>query len=464
MENRFHLKENHTSVSTELMAGLATFMAMAYIVFVAPSMIADAVGAGAGEEAAQQAANGAFVATCLSAFIGTGLMAFLANLPLAQAVGVGSCGFFAYTIILKSGYSYPAALALVFLSGLFFIICTVTGLREKINSALPKTIKAAISAGLGIFIAFIGLQNAGIIVPDASTGVTLAAFSQFSSSESVRSAVLAIIGILLLTILWRKGVRGAILYSILILSVLAIPFGVGEFPSKESFIGLGTVFSDFKEVSFLAFSRGFKELFRDASASVASLFSVIVLSFTFFLSDLFNTLGTLIGATAGTPFVREDGSIKNMNRAMLCDAVATTAGAMLGAPTVTTFAEAGVGIRQGGRTGLSALVTALLFLLILLAAPVAKLIPYAATAPALIFVGVLMTAGSIHDMDFSDMTNAVPAFLTLILIPLSYNIATGIAFGMISYVVVKACMGRWREISPYLVVFSILFFISYALV
>ncbi len=463
LEKYFQLKEHGTNVRTEVLAGITTFFTMAYILFVNPTMLAEGAGLAAGMNGADPAVqNGVFFATCISAFVGTALMAFLAKLPFAQAPGMGLNAFFAYTVMLGMGYSYSQSLAIVFISGILFITITVIGLREAIVRAIPANVKIAISAGIGLFLAFLGLQNAGISVNSDSTLVTLVNFSQISNPENhtaVVGAVLAVVGLLIIAALYHLKVKGSILIGIVAITLLGIPLGVTVIP--ESFnIQFGAQFNDFMTVSVGAFAGGFKDLFGETTSIVEGVFTVAMLVISFSLVDMFDTIGTLLGTAKKANLLDENGNMPGMKKALLCDAIATTTGAMLGTSTVTTYVESSAGIGEGGRTGLTSAVTAILFLAALVIAPFVGIVPSCATAPALIFVGALMISG-VKDIDFSDISEAVPAFLTIAFMPLTYSIANGIAFGLISYVVIKAICGKFKEIHPITVVLAVLFIIRF---
>ena len=458
LEKYFHLKEHGTTVRTEILAGITTFFTMAYILAVNPAMLAEGAGMGVGSPVF----NGVFFATCISAFIGTALMAFLAKLPFAQAPGMGLNAFFAYTVMLGMGYSYSQTLAIVFISGILFITITIVGLREAIVRAIPANIKIAISAGIGLFLAFLGLQKAGLSINSDSTLVTLVDFSKIGTPEqhtALVGTILAFVGLLVIAALYQLKVKGSILIGILLVTIVGIPFGVTQLPETFSF-NIGAQFNDFMSTSVGAFAGGFKDLLGGSSSFVEGVFTVAMLVISFSLVDMFDTIGTLLGTAKKADLLDKDGNMPGMKKALLCDAIATTAGAMLGTSTVTTYVESSAGIGEGGRTGLTSAVTAVLFLVALIAAPFISIIPAYATAPALIFVGALMISG-IKDIDFSEISDAVPAFLTIALMPLTYSIANGIAFGLISYVVIKALCGKFKEINWLTLVLALLFIVRF---
>jgi len=461
LENYFKLKEHGTTVKTEVIAGLTTFFTMAYILFVNPDLLA--AGAAIVGEDPGKVFNGVFFATCIASFVGTMLMALYAKIPFAQAPGMGLNAFFAFTVMARYGYSYSQALGLVFISGLLFLLITVTGLRMKIVACIPANIKTAISAGIGLFLAFLGLQNAGLIVNNDATLVSLVNFAAYSEPESraaVMGAILTFIGLMIIAILSARGVRGSILIGILATTLLGIPLGVTRLPESFSINFAGQV-ADFAEVSLMTFAGGLTSLF-DGQSVAQSLLTLVALVISFSLVDMFDTIGTLLGTAKQAGLLHEDGTMEGMNKALLCDAVATTAGAMLGTSTVTTFVESASGIGEGGRTGLTSMVTALLFLAAIILAPFVGIVPTAATAPALIYVGCLMIS-SIKSLDWSDMSEAVPAFLTIAMMPLSYSIANGIAFGLISYVLIKLFSGQKSDIHPLCAALSVLFIARYFL-
>lgn len=462
MENYFKIKEKGSNVRTEVIAGFTTFFTMAYVFLVNPNIISN------GNE---QIFNGVFIATCLSAAIGTFLMAFMANLPFAQAPGMGLNAFFAFTIMPTMGVivgrevgiveSYQLALVLVFISGLLFIAITAFGIREAIIEAIPTNVKHAISGGIGLFIAYLGLQNAKIVVASPATQVTLVNFKGLLNPETYHDtmgAVIAIIGLLIITGLTAKKVRGSIFLGIIITTVIAyLPFlNYAQFP-KETSLHLGKQFADFAEVSF--FKMNFSGLFGGGDF-FHTLWTVIVIVISFSLVDMFDTIGALIGTAKKANLLDAQGNMPSMKKALMCDAIATASGACLGSSTVTTYVESSAGIAEGGRTGLTSAVTGVLFLLALVVGPFVSLIPSVATAPSLIFVGALMMAG-VKEIDFSDISDSVPAFLTVVMMPLTYSIANGIAFGLISYCIIKLISGRVKETKPLTWFLSLLFIIKY---
>ena len=425
------------NLRTELMAGLTTFLTMSYILAVNPDILAS-TGMDKGA---------VFTATALASALGTVLIAFLAKLPFAQAPGMGINAFFAFTLVAGMGYSWQTALAAVFVEGIIFILLTAFNVREQIVHCIPKTLRFAISAGIGFFIAFIGLKNSGIIVANPATLVSLGAFTPVSS--------LAVLGVVLSGVLMKLRVRGALFYSIAACTLIGIPLGVTVIP--EGFTPLSMPKSI--APTFLQFD--FKSLLNADMA--LTIFALVFM-------DIFNTIGTLIGAAANTEMMDAEGNVKNMKEALMADAIGTSVGAVLGTSvgavlgtsTVTTFVESSAGIAEGGRTGMTALSTGLLFAVALFFAPLFLLIPSAATTGALVLVGVLMLS-SIKDVDFDDISEALPAFVTVIMMILTYNIAEGMSLGLISYTLVKTLSGRWRHVSLTLYIVSALLVLRYVL-
>lgn len=460
LEKFFKLKENGTTVRTEIIAGVTTFVTMAYIIFVNPGMLSVGAAATGSNEAA--VFNGVFFATCLSAFIGTALMGLLARVPFAQASGMGLNAFFTFTVMIGMQISYPEALAIVFISGCLFIIITVFGLREAIIRSIPRNIRIAISAGIGLFLAFVGLQNAGLVANSDSTLVTLVDFSKMSDPDlrvKIFSAIIAFVGIVIIAALSKLKFKGAILIGIAACTLLGIPMGVTRLPENFT-VDFGQQFSDFLSTSF--FKLDFAGLFSESSGLLEGVFTITMIVISFSLVDMFDTIGTLLGTARKAGMLDEQGNMPRMKQALLCDAIATASGALLGTSTVTTYVESSAGVAEGGRTGLTACTTAVLFLVAIVFAPIIGIIPGAATAPALIYVGGLMIS-SIKDLDTDDMSEAIPAFICIALMPLTYSIANGIAFALISYVLIKLCCGRVRDIHPITAVLAALFILRYTL-
>lgn len=445
----FKLKENGTTVKTEVIAGITTFMTMAYILAVNPDILG----------AAGMNRHGVFVATILSAVLGTVLMGLLANYPFAQAPGMGLNAFFAYTVVIGMGYSWQYALAAVFVEGLIFILLTACNIREALFNAMPNCMKFSISAGIGLFIAFIGLKNAGVVVDDSSNLVALGSMIE-------PQTVLCILGTIITVVLMKRNVRGAMFFGILItwgLGIIAEFTGwyvvnpeVGMYSLIPSFSGSESLLGGFSDVAFKL--PKMNEIF----GSVESIFNFAVIVFSFLFVDLFDTLGALMGVASKANYLNEKGELPRAKQAFFADAVATTVGALFGTSTVTTFVESTAGVMEGGRTGLTAISTAVCFALSLFLAPIFLAIPSFATAPALIVVGILMLDG-ILKVNFEDLSEALPAFLTIAMMPFTGSIADGIIFGGISYVVVKLCVGKRKEISVMMYVLAVLFIVKLAL-
>ena len=427
MENYFALKENNTDVKTEILAGVTTFMTMAYILAVNPLILSDA----------GMDAGGVFTATALSAAISTLVMALYAKYPFGLAPGMGLNAFFAYTVVLGDMQKpWQFALTAILIEGLLFIVLSIFSVREAIFDSIPLNLKNAVSVGIGLFIAFLGLDGAGII--QAGEG-TLLGLGDLTSG----APLVAIIGILVTGFLFAKNVKGALLIGILVSTLVGIPLGVTQLPA-----GMNNIMSLPPSVSEVAFKFvGFDEIFS---------WDMLIVVFTFLFVDIFDTVGTLAGVASKADMLDEDGRLPRVGKALTADAIGTIAGACLGTSTVTTFVESASGVAAGGRTGLTALSTAGMFLLSLFFAPLFTLIPAAATAPALVIVGLFMMS-PIKEIDFEDYTESIPAFLTIIMMPFSGSIAEGIVFGMISYVVLKAVTGRFKEVSWTMTIVSILF-------
>lgn len=465
MENFFKVKEKGSTVRTEVLAGLTTFMAMAYILMVNAGMFA---------ELGTVSYNAIYVATAISAVIGTILIGLLANLPLAQASGMGLNAFFVYTVCFGFGLTYANALVLVLVDGIIFIILTVTGLREKIFEAIPNQVRVAIPAGIGLFIAFIGLQNAGIIVNDAATCVNLVSLNVFSGTAtwgSVMPILVTLGSVIAIAVMSKREVKGAVLLGIVGGAVayyvlgFTVPGFYEGFGASLSFNPL-TAFADFGSQAFgKVFTEGFDfSAYLAEHTSTELIVLVITTALAFCLVDMFDTLGTLYGACARGDLLTKDGKVPNMDKAMLADAVATTCGAVCGTSTVTTFVESSAGVAEGGRTGLSSMVTGALFFIAMFFSPIAALVPGCATAAALIYVGVLMM-NCVRDIDWLNADTAVPAFLTVAMMPMAYNISYGIAFGIISYIFISLFTGKAKEIKAGTwvigVLFAVMFFVTH---
>lgn len=439
--NLFKLKENGTNVSTEVFAGITTFMTMAYILVVNPNILSS-TGMDKGA---------VFTATALAAFLGCLMMAFLANYPFGLAPGMGLNAYFAYTV--ANEYGWQLALSAVFIEGIVFLAFSFFNIREAIFNSIPKNLKNAVSVGLGVFITFIGLQNAGIIIKDPSTAVAL------GNIKSVAPA-LAMIGVIITAVLTIKKIKGALFWGILITWGLGIICQI---------IGIYQV--DIEQGQFSLIPQGFisappsiKDIniftaFKSIDFNVVKITDIIVIVFAFLFVDMFDTIGTLIGVSEKANFLDKNGKLPKLKQALLADAVATTAGAMLGTSTTTTFVESASGVAEGGRTGLTSTVTGILFLVALIFSPIFIAIPGFATAPTLIIVGLFMIENVVN-IDFSDYTEGLPAFITIIMMPFAYSIADGLVFGFLSYVFIKILTGKSKDISKVMYILSVLFIIK----
>lgn len=449
VEKLFKLKENKTNVKTEVLAGITTFMTMAYILAVNPSILS----------ASGMDASAVLMATALASFIGTMMMALMANYPFALAPGMGLNAYFAFTVCGSMGYDWRVALGAVFVEGIIFIILSLTNVREAIFNAIPMTLKKGVSAGIGLFIAFIGLQNAHLAVNEESTLVTLTSFTDNFHTIGI-CALLAVIGVLITAVLYIKKVRGAILLGIIatwILGILCQVTGLYVVNVEAGFYSLiPTAIISF-DLSHLG--NTFGQMFK-ADYSHLNILNFIVVMFAFLFVDMFDTLGTLIGVASKANMLDKEGKLPRIKGALMADAIATSAGAILGTSTTTTFVESSAGVAEGGRTGLTAVTTGFLFLLAIFFSPLFTSIPGFATAPALIIVGFLMI-GAVADIHFDDMAEAVPAYLCIIAMPLFYSISEGISIGVISYVVINAVTGKAKKITPLMYVLAILFVCKY---
>lgn len=433
MEKFFKLKEHGTDIKTEVLAGITTFMTMAYILSVNPAMLSLQ---GTGAENLGMDFGAVFTATALSAVIATLVMALYANLPFALAPGMGLNAFFAYEIVLQMGYSWQFALTAVFLEGIIFILLTLVNVREAIINCIPMNVKKAMSVGIGLFIATIGFAGTGLIVTGGGTILDL-------GNMTNPSVILALIGLVITGVMLVKNVKGALLWGILGTTIIGIPMGVTPMP--QAIVSAPPSISS----TFLQFD--FQNIFTK---------DMLYVLFVFLFVDMFDTVGTLVGVSTKADMLEADGKVPNASKALMADAIGTTVGACLGTSTTTTFVESAAGVAEGGRTGLTSLVTAIMFAIALFFAPFFAIIPTAATAPALILVGLFMMA-PIKEIDFEDFTEAIPAFLTLILMPLTYSIANGIAFGMTSYIILKVLSGRYKEVSWVTYVVGLLFIVKF---
>ena len=465
-EKFFHLKENHTNVKTEILAGITTFMTMAYILAVNPNILSST-----GMD------HGAvFTATALAAFVGTLCMALFANYPFALAPGMGLNAYFAYTVVLGMGYSWKVALAAVLVEGIIFIILSLLSVREAIFDAIPYNLKKAVSVGIGLFIAFIGLQNAKIVI-GGSTLLSLFSIDDYnvilqqnatvngteyvacSMSDAGITVLLAVIGIIITGILVAKNIKGNILWGILITWLLGIICQFAGLYVPNAALGYYSLLPDFSNgISIPSLAP----IFAQFSLEGVPILEFIVIVFAFLFVDLFDTLGTLIGVSSKANMLDENGKLPRIKGALLADAVATTAGAVLGTSTTTTFVESASGVTEGGRTGLTAITTAILFGLSLFLSPIFLAIPSFATAPALVIVGFYML-GAVTDINLSDPTEGIPAFICIAAMPFFYSIS-GISMGVISYAVINLLTGNRKKISIVMYILAVLFILKYLLI
>ncbi|MBS4536658.1 NCS2 family permease [Clostridium sp. D2Q-14] len=456
LDSYFKLNENGTDAKTEIMAGITTFVTMAYIIFVNPSILklagmneAGAIGdAAAGIGFEDPIVGGIFVATCIAGAIGTLIMGLYANLPFALAPGMGLNAFFTYGVVLGLGYTWQEALAAVFISGILFIILTITGLREAIVDALPDSLKRAIGGGIGLFISLVGLKQGHIIVGNPDT---LIQFGSFTDAATI----VTVIGLVIIGILMTRQVKGAILIGIILTTIISIPMGITTIPTDLTW-SIPSLTPTLGKLDFVGL------LNLGEVGLIGAIMSVITVVISFSLVDMFDTIGTLVGTGAKAGFIDEDGRLKNMDKALFADSIATSIGAVLGTSTTTTYVESASGVSEGGRTGLTAVTTGVLFILALFLAPIVGIVPAEATAPALIIVGVLMMT-SVKHIDFEDFSEALPAFLTMAIMPFSYSIANGIAAGLIFYPITKLTMGKGKDVHPAIYILAILFILRFTI-
>lgn len=457
LENVFKLKENKTNVKREVIGGLTTFVTFAYALLVIPNILK--VGGmnslGLKGDAAMNLTmaqdpiiSSAFASVCIAAAVGTLIMAFHANLPFVLAPGLGLVSFFAYNICLKLGFTWQQGLAAVFISGILFIIITLTSIREKIVQAIPKNLKFAITAGIGLFISLIGLKSGGIIVANPGT---LVAFGDFTN----KAVILTIIGLVISVILMARKVTGALLISIIITTLIGIPMGVTNLTGIHIF--------SMPVIGDTFFTMDLKGLLTSNGGGVlGALLTVFMVVITLSLVDLFDTIGTLLGTAQSSGMVEADGEVKNLRKALASDALGTTCGAVLGTTTLATVVESASGIAAGARTGLSNVIVSIMLILSLFFSGFVGIVPQSATAPALVIVGILMMS-AVKEIDFSDFTEAVPSFFTIAMMPFTYSIANGIAIGMIFYPIVKIATGKGKEVHKILYIFAILFILRFIL-
>ncbi|MDR1286033.1 MAG: NCS2 family permease [Treponema sp.] len=436
MEKLFRLQEHGTTVRKEIFAGVTTFLTMAYILAVNPDMLSKT----------GMSSGGVFTATVLSSAIATLVMAFTANLPVALAPGMGLNAYFTYSVVMGMGYSWQLALTAVFLEGIVFIVLSLVNVREAIIKAIPANLKKAVAVGIGLFIALIGMTNSGIVTGGGGTIVALGALVEGESLLHATPALLALIGLVIIIVLYSLRIPGAILIGILVTTVIGIPLGITRIPRS------------FYPVSFPE-----APLFLRFEFNNLLTFKFFTVFFTFLFVDIFDTVGTLVGVTTQAGLINAKGEIPRVKQALLADAVGTVAGAALGTSTVTSYVESTAGVAAGGRTGLTSVSTALLFIIALFLSPVFLLIPGAAAAPALIFVGFLMMK-AVTGIDFSDPAEGIPAFLTIVMMPFAYSIAEGIVYGVLSYVILKTVTAKWKDVTVVtwvlFVIFVLRFFIK----
>jgi adenine/guanine/hypoxanthine permease len=426
LERLFKLSENNTTIRTEIAAGLTTFLTMAYIIFVNPQILSEA----------GVPFSGALFATCLSAAVGSLMMGLLANYPFALAPGMGLNAYFTYTVVKTMGYDWRVALGAVFISGVAFLILTLARVRAMIVDAIPMTMKTSVAAGIGLFIAFIGLKNAGVIAASPATFVTL-------GHVTSKPTLLALGGLIVTAALIARGYKTAIIIGVFLVTAVAILLNLSKLPTGA--LQTPDISSTFMKLDVVGALR-------------LGAFDVI---FIFLFVDLFDTIGSLMGLGRQSGYLTPDGKMPRVNRALFADAIATIAGSIFGSSTVVTYIESATGVSEGGRTGLTAVTVAALFVLAMFFAPVAGAIPPIATAPALIIVGALMI-GAVTSIKWEDMTEAIPAFLTMLAMPLTFSIANGLALGFIFYPLLKVLTGRWREASPLVYALAVLFVLRYA--
>lgn len=460
MERFFQISQSGSTISKELTAGLTTFLTMSYIIFVNPSILSQT----------GMSYSSVFVATCVAAAIGTLMMGLVARLPFAQAPGMGLIAFFTFTVVFGLGYSWQEALAVVFLSGVLFLILTITGIRGYIIKAIPSFIKFSIAPGIGLFIALIGLNNAQII--DINQGPIINVINDMETMDKASlinavndagpqvlqlgslansSVLLALIGFLILAALMVRRIPAAMIWSVVLTTIIGVPLGVTQIPDTYD---IGEI-----TLSDTLFQLDISSLF----SAEHSIVSVVVVIISFTMVDLLDTLGTLIGTANKGGLLDNDGNLPQMDRALLADATATTCGALLGTSSVTTYIESGAGVVAGGRTGLTAVTTGVLFLMAIFLAPIAGVVPVAATSPILVMVGILMMDG-LKKIDLHDMQIAIPAIAMIVMMPFTYSIANGIAIGLILHVFISVVMGQWEKVNPVLILLVLLFSLQYVLI
>lgn len=450
LEKMFKLKENGTTAKVEVIGGITTFMTMAYILAVNPTILS----------ASGMDKHAILMATAIAAFIGTLCMALMANYPFALAPGLGLNAYFAYTVCGSMGYDWKIALMAVFVEGLIFILLSLTNVREALFNAIPMELKKGVSVGIGLFCAFIGLQSAGLVVHNDSTLVSVVNFRENFTTAGI-SALLGLIGVFIIIILYVKNVKGSILIGIVVTWVLGMICQVTGLYTVDVEAGYYSLFPTWSEFDLTAIKSTFGQCFK-ADLSGVKVTDFIIIVFAFLFVDLFDTLGTLIGVANKANMIDENGKLPKIKQALFADAIATSVGAILGTSTTTTFVESSSGVSEGARTGLASVVTGFLFLIAIFFAPIFCAIPGFATAPALIFVGFLMVS-SVVEIDFRDLRQSIPAYLCLLAMPLTYSISDGICIGVISYVVINAVTGRAKKVSWLMYVLAVLFVLKYVL-
>lgn len=453
LDRVFHLAENGTTVKTEILAGITTFMTMAYILAVNP-IVMGSIGMDKGA---------VLTATCIASFIGTLLMAGLANYPFALAPGMGLNAFFAYTVVMSMGYTWEMALSAVFVEGIIFIALTLTNIREALFNAIPMNLKKAVSAGIGLFICFIGLGSAHLVVASKATKIALFSFKQAAESGTFYTTgtpvVIAVLGIFLTAFFMIKNIRGNILWGILSTWILGMIAEATGFYIPDPSVGAFSTFPQFHGLaSFLP--QSIAPVFMKIDFSKIGSLDFFAVLFAFLFVDIFDTLGTLVGVSQKAGLLDKEGKLPRIKPALLSDAIATSIGAVLGVSTTTTYVESAAGVGEGGRTGLTAITVAVLFLISLFFSPIFLAIPAFATAPALIIVGFLMFT-SVATTEFGDLTEAIPAYITIIAMPFFYSISEGISMGIISYVVLNLMAGHREKISPLMAVLAVVFVAKY---
>ncbi len=451
LEKLFKLTENGTTIKTEVLAGITTFMTMAYILAVNPYILS----------ASGMDSQAVLIATALAAFVGTMCMSLVANYPFALAPGLGVNAYFAYTICVQMGYSWQFALLAVFVEGTIFIILTLTNIREAIVNAIPQQLQKSIAVGIGLFITFIGMQSAHLVVDSQSTLVSMVHFVENFHTQGI-SALLACVGLIIIIILHIKNVRGALLTGVIATWLMGVACQLTGLYNVDAAHGYYSLLPDWTSFDLRALSKSLGQCFNFEAMKLGNPFNLVVILFALLMMDMFDTIGTLVGVATKANMLDAEGKLPRVKQALLADAIATTAGAMLGTSTTTTFVESSAGVSEGGRTGLTAMVTALLFLLSIFLAPIFTAIPGFATGPALIYVGFCMVS-AIVGIDFNNLTEAIPAFLCMVCMPFMYSISDGIGAGLIAYTIINVACGKSSKVTPLLYALTIIFILKYIL-